>query len=88
MGRYVCYLFLIEFSPYLQILLIIVISMVQASNYVAVGGIHAAALLYGIVIGYLIVYLILIVCYLIGETSSQRSKFVSISRWVRCLLPQ
>ena len=61
--------------------------MAQASSYVVVacnvvGSVlypNAAALFYGIVIGYLIVYLILIVCYLIGETSSQRSTFVSMS---------
>ena len=76
------------FSIFLQILLIIAITMAQASSYVSVPGIHAAALFYGIVIGYLIVYLILIVCYLIGETSTQRSKFVSMSRRVWCSLPR
>ena len=43
---------------------------------------HTIGLLYGIVIGYLVVYLILIVCYLIGETSTQRSVFVSIGRYL------
>lgn len=57
------------------IMLIIAITMAQASNHVYFPGIHAQALFYGIVVGYLLVYLILITCYLIGETSTQRSKF-------------
>ena len=64
-------------------MLIIAVTMARASDYVAIGIVGCgdlAAFFYGVVIGYLIVYLILIVCYLLGETSSQRSKFVSMSQ--------
>ncbi|XP_043208199.1 uncharacterized protein LOC122373867 [Amphibalanus amphitrite] len=55
------------------IIFLIVIIMVEVGKVLA--PYHAGALLYGIVIGYMIVYLILIICYLIGETTTQHTTF-------------
>jgi len=47
---------------------------------------HASALGYGIVVGYLIVNLILVLCYSIGETGTQRSKFELLFNLVGSIL--
>jgi len=53
----------------------IIIGIAQGGNVGFGFSKHSAALGYGIVIGYLIVNLILVLCYSIGETGTQRSKF-------------
>ncbi|KAF0297887.1 hypothetical protein FJT64_004749 [Amphibalanus amphitrite] len=57
------------------IIFMIVIIMVEVGKVALFLAPHAWSLLYGIVIGYMIVYLILIICYLIGETTTQHTTF-------------
>jgi len=54
---------------------IILIGIAQGGDVLFGFSKHSWALGYGIVIGYLIVNLILVLCYAIGETGTQRSKF-------------